>query len=50
MSGSEYKFTAGDRICQIALEKVNEFEFEVVDYSELTETERGTGGFGHSGK
>lgn len=50
MSGGEYKFSAGDRICQIALEKVNEFEFDVVDYSELSETERGTGGFGHSGK
>ena len=45
-----YKFNKGDRICQLALEKVNEFEFEVVEYSELSETERGDGGFGHSGK
>lgn len=45
-----YTFNKGDRICQLALEKVNEFEFEVVEYSELSETERGDGGFGHSGK
>lgn len=45
-----YEFKKGDRICQIALEKVYPFNFKVVDYSELTKTERDTGGFGHSGK
>ena len=38
----------GERICQALLEKVNKIEWEVVD--SLDETERGDGGFGHSGK
>ena len=37
----------GERICQALLEKVNKIEWEVVD--SLDETERGNGGFGHSG-
>lgn len=37
----------GERICQALLEKVNKIEWEVVD--SLDETERGVGGFGHSG-
>lgn len=37
----------GERICQALLEKVNKIEWEVVD--SLNETERGDGGFGHSG-
>ncbi len=37
----------GERICQALLEKVNKIEWEVVD--SLDETERGEGGFGHSG-
>jgi len=38
----------GDRFAQILLKKKIEFEFEEVD--ELSETERGSGGFGSSGK
>ncbi len=37
----------GERICQALLEKVNKIEWEEVD--SLDETERGNGGFGHSG-
>ncbi len=37
----------GERICQALLEKVNKIEWEEVD--SLDETERGAGGFGHSG-
>ena len=39
---------AGDRIAQAMLERVEQVEFEVVD--ELSDTARGTGGFGHTGK
>jgi len=35
------------RICQLTVEKVPNVGFEVVD--ELSESERGSGGFGHSG-
>lgn len=45
-----YHISKGDRICQLALEKVNHFTFEEVPYNELQVTVRGTGGFGHSGK
>lgn len=38
----------GDRIFQIAFEKVEDFPFEIVD--ELNETERGAGGFGSTGE
>lgn len=37
----------GERICQALLEKVNKIEWEEVE--SLNETERGDGGFGHSG-
>lgn len=39
---------AGDRIAQGMLERVEQVEFEEVD--ELKETERGSGGFGSSGR
>lgn len=37
----------GDRIAQIIIEACHDVEFSVVE--ELNETDRGTGGFGHSG-
>lgn len=37
----------GERICQMAIRQVPEFEFEIVD--ELSETERGKCGFGSTG-
>lgn len=44
----EVPFKVGDRIGQIYLEKIIPIEFEEVE--ELTETERGTNGFGSTGK
>ena len=38
----------GDRICQGELERYEQCGFQLVD--ELTETDRGEGGYGHSGK
>lgn len=40
--------TDGDRVCQILLEKVNKIEWELTDT--LSETDRGVGGFGSTGK
>lgn len=42
------QINAGDRICQIRPVKVTEAQFEEVE--ELSESERGTGGFGSSGR
>ena len=46
---SDRPFTVrnADRICQMVLAKVPQIEWEPVD--ELPETERGDGGFGHTG-
>ena len=44
----EYQISKGDRILQCALEFVQPFVIEEAD--ELDETDRGTGGFGSSGK
>ena len=40
--------SAGDRIAQLVFIPYSSWEWEVVD--ELSDTERGDGGFGHSGK
>ena len=44
----DFPFNVGDRIGQIYLETVIPIEFKESD--KLSETERGNGGFGHSGK
>jgi dUTP pyrophosphatase len=38
----------GDRIAQLVITKYEQVEFNIVDT--LEETERGEGGFGHTGK
>ena len=43
-----FKIEVGDRIAQLVFVPVVQAEFNIV--SEFTETERGEGGFGHSGK
>ena len=43
-----FEISAGDRIVQCALEKVIPFEIE--ETQELSETDRGSGGFGSTGK
>jgi dUTP pyrophosphatase len=47
-SQSAYTITPGDRIAQLVFLPIVRAQFEVVD--EFTATERGTGGFGHSGR
>lgn len=41
------KIYNGDRICQMKIQESQQFNFKVVD--ELSETERGDGGFGSTG-
>lgn len=43
-----YEIQPGERIAQMALEVVERFAFEEV--AEFQQSERGTGGFGHSGR
>lgn len=43
-----YDVRRGDRIAQLVVKKVEEVHFEAVD--ELPRSERGLGGFGHSGR
>jgi len=42
------EYEIGDRIGQIVIMPVPQIEFNVVD--ELSTTDRGVGGFGHSGR
>ena len=44
----DYKIQKGDRIIQCALEKV--IPFEIIEVDQLSDTDRGAGGFGSSGK
>jgi dUTP pyrophosphatase len=43
-----YKIHRGDRIAQLVIQRVEQCAFRVVD--ELPASERGLGGFGHSGR
>jgi dUTP pyrophosphatase len=45
---ADYEVRRGDRIAQLVVQRVEEAAFTVVD--ELPASERGTGGFGHSGR
>lgn len=47
--GSErFEIARGDRIAQLVVHRLPEVDFEAVD--ELPESERGAGGFGHTGR
>lgn len=48
LSKEAYTIEAQERIGQLVLNRVEQMEFEIVD--SLEETERGAGGFGHTGK
>ena len=48
LSHDDYVVQPGERIAQMIINKFEKIEFELVD--ELDETERGEGGFGHTGK
>ena len=47
-SGADFTVNNGDRICQLAIREAPFIEWNVVE--ELSETERGSNGFGSSGK
>lgn len=47
LSRDAVRIEDGERICQMVINKHETIEWEVVD--ELDETDRGTGGFGHTG-
>jgi dUTP pyrophosphatase len=46
----EFEVNPGDRIAQLVLLKVETAAFRVVELEELPDSERGTGGFGSTGR
>ena len=48
LSENDFVINSGDRIAQLVIAKCE--QTEVVEVETLTETERGAGGFGHTGK
>lgn len=48
LSQEDFTIKSGDRICQMVIAKHEKAEF--VEVNEISETERGVGGFGHTGK
>ena len=48
LSNQDYVIEKNDRIAQIVFNKVEQVEF--MEVQELEQTERGVGGFGHTGK
>lgn len=48
LSNEPYSITPGERIAQMVINKVEQIEWDQVEV--LDETERGEGGFGHTGK
>ena len=47
LSNEEFVINSGDRICQMVIAHHEQAQFQLV--STLSETDRGEGGFGHSG-
>lgn len=47
-TGGDLEIKNLERICQVKIQEARQFEFEQVD--ELEATERGDGGFGHTGR
>lgn len=47
LSDSEFTINNGERICQMVIQKCMQVEWDVTDL--LNETQRGSGGFGHTG-
>jgi len=46
----DYEVRRGDRIAQLVVQRVEHADFRAVTAGELPGTERGGGGFGHSGR
>ena len=50
-SKEDYLIKDGERIAQVVISKFEQVDFQQVeDISEISETQRGAGGFGHTGK
>jgi len=47
---AEYQVRRGDRIAQLVVMRVEQAHFGVVDAGDLPPSERGGGGFGHTGR
>ena len=45
----DYTVSRGDRVAQLVLVKVEQAAFELVEEGGLEDSQRGTGGFGHTG-
>ncbi len=48
--GDSYTIKSGERIAQLLISPVPDVSFEEVDLEELSETARGSGGFGSTGR
>ena len=48
LSDTDFTIKSGERICQMVIAKHEKAEF--IEVEEISETERGAGGFGHTGK
>ena len=48
LSAEEFVINDGERICQMIIASHSQAQW--IEVTELTETDRGTGGFGHTGK
>ena len=48
LSANDFVINDGERICQMVIAKHEKIKWEEVEL--LNETERGAGGFGHTGK
>ncbi len=48
LSNEDFIVKNGDRICQMVISKVEQIHWKEVDY--ISDTKRGSGGFGHTGK
>jgi dUTP pyrophosphatase len=48
LSNDDFVINDGERVCQMVIAQHAQVEWEKVD--SISETERGTGGFGHTGK
>ena len=48
LSNEDFTIKSGERICQMVIAKHEKVDF--VEVEEINETERGAGGFGHTGK
>ena len=48
LSDTDFTIKSGERICQMVIAKHEKAEF--IEVEEISETERGAGGFGHTGR